>query len=46
VFDGKEYLTRAESRELRFFDPDKLPENLMDRDLIDFYIQAKKASRI
>lgn len=39
VFDGKKYINAAESKELKFFDPTDLPKNLMDRDLIERYLQ-------
>jgi len=39
IFDGEKYINSAESKELKFFNTSNLPKNLMDRDLIEKYLQ-------
>ena len=42
---GKEFLKIKETQELKFFDPDKLPDNLMDKDLLESYLKYKDMTR-
>ncbi len=39
---GSRFIRKKESRSLKFFDINLLPENLMDKDLIERYIKWKK----
>lgn len=44
--NNKEFLMQKESKNLKFFDINNLPQNLMDKDLINVYITYKKETRV